>query len=93
MKNVQKPIEVYAISDGILALPEIEEIQGKGKLLSIKGEMVSVDGVEEIQTQINKKSPAKDNKLILIVAVSLLLLMGSYIIYQQFENYSSSGKR
>ncbi len=85
LKNVRKPVEVYAISDGVLALPDAKNIHGKGKLISLKGEVLTAEG-QKGRLLGNQKIPGgKKSKTAIITILSLLIIgMGGFIIKKQF---------
>jgi len=73
LKNVDKPIEVYAISNKGLIIPNVKEITGKTKDTN----PVSLKTVEGKQLKEGKKKYS----WLLYTIIGLLVLIGGYLIY------------
>lgn len=85
LKNVKVPVEVYAISDGILAIPDAKDIHGKGKLISLKGEVLTAEGRKGQGVEAKKTPKGKKDKPVIIALLALLvIMMGGFIIKEQF---------
>ncbi len=85
LKNVKTPVEVYAISDGVLTLPDAKDIHGKGKLISLKGEILTAEGQKGRWLRNQQLQEGNKGRIALIALLSLLVIaMGSFLIKQQF---------
>jgi len=75
-KNVDRPMEVFAISNKGLIIPEPGEIKGK----------TTEKSISKVKSHGKDKSKARRKKLILALysITGLLVLLSAFIIYQQF---------
>jgi len=81
LKNVDKPIEVFAISNKGFIIPKVEDIDGKTK----DDNCVVLTPEEKKQLESRKKLPG----WILYSIIGFLILITSYFIYQSSDFFKS----
>lgn len=75
LKNVRQPMEIYAVSNAGLTVPSKEMLEGKGRRISDQG---------TIPAKISRRT------VILSSIAALVILMGSYFLYQNFSRYKNN---